>query len=111
MTFLYPQRPQTEAAQDPYGQVSQEQLASLPEPNSPTRPNPGPSGEIVRHIIIGSHEAVRETIHRLHVKRYVEQAMWTGPVKIGPSGVIIPHEDGQILYYLMRLRSLEVPKE
>ncbi|MGF1516161.1 MAG: hypothetical protein ACFB5Z_21025 [Elainellaceae cyanobacterium] len=101
MTFLYPERPQPEAAPDA--------LATESTPVRLTAPDPGPSGEVVRHILIGSPEAVRETIYRLHIKRYVEQAMWTGPVKIGPSGVQITHEEGQILYYLMRLRSLDVP--
>ena len=81
-----------------------EALSSLSDP-----PSPGPSGEIVRHILIGSPEAVRDTVYRLHMLRYVEHARWTGPVKIGPQGVQIPHEPGQVLYYLMRLRSLDAP--
>ncbi|MGF1514524.1 MAG: hypothetical protein ACFB5Z_12650 [Elainellaceae cyanobacterium] len=92
MTFLYPEQPPSGAA-----------------PTVLTTPDPGPSGEVVRHIIIGSPEAVRETIHVLHLRRYVEQAMWTGPVAIGPDGVKITQTEGQVLYYLMRLRSLDVP--
>lgn len=123
MTFLYPEQPpQGEAAQrlltsepplPPYGQVSREQLPPSPKPINPTCPNsppdPGPSGEIIRHVLIGSPEGVRATIYRLHDCRYVEQAQWTGPVKIGPSGVHITPNEGQILYYLMRLRSLDIP--
>ncbi len=122
MTFLYPERPQPEAAPDAlaaesapalYGQVSREHPQSPPKPLDQTYPNtipdPGPSGEVVHHIIIGSPEAVRETIHRLHLKRYVEQAMWTGPIEIGPDGINITQSQGQILFYLMRLRSLDVP--
>ncbi len=91
MTFLYPELPQSEAA-----------------PTLLATPDPGPSGEVIRHVIIGSPEGVRETIHRLHIKRYVEQAMWTGPIEIGPSGVNITPSQGQILFYMMRLRSLDV---
>ncbi len=101
MTFLYPERPQPEAAPDA--------LATEAAPTRITTPDPGPSGEVVHHIIIGSPEAVRETIHRLHLKRYVEQAMWTGPIEIGPNGVNITQSQGQVLFYLMRLRSLDVP--
>ncbi len=92
MTFLYPELPApTEAA-----------------PTVLTTPDPGPSGEVIRHILIGSPEGVRETIYRLHLRRYVEQAMWTGPIEIGPSGVHITQSQGQVLFYLMRLRSLDV---
>ena len=34
--------------------------------------------------------------------------MWTGPIEIGPSGVHITQSQGQVLFYLMRLRSLDV---
>jgi len=92
MTFLYPELPPSGAA-----------------PTVLTTPQPGPSDEYVRHILIGSPEALRETIYVLHQRRYVEQALWTGPVAIGPSGVQITRNEGQVLFYLMRRRSLDVP--
>ena len=70
---------------------------------------PGPSGEIIRHIIVGSPEAIRETIYRLHMLRYVEHPQWTGPIEIGPSGIHITPDQGQMLAYLMRLRALDAP--
>ncbi len=102
MTFLYPELPQPEAAPD--------MLATEAAPTLLTPPDPGPSSEVVRHILIGSPEGVRETIYRLHLKRYVEPVRWTGPIEIGPSGVHITQSQGQVLFYLMRLRSLEIAR-
>ncbi len=92
MTFLYPELPPTEAA-----------------PTVLTTPDPGPNGEIIRHIIIGSPAGVRETIHLLHNKRYVEQSLWTQLIDIGEGGVRITQKEGQVLSYLVRQRSLDVP--
>jgi len=97
MTFLYPDMPPTEA-----------EPAVLATPKVLTTPNPGPSGEIIRHVIIGSPEAVRETIRVLHMRHYAQQTRWTGPVEIGPDGVNITQSQGQVLFYLTRLRALEV---
>ena len=105
MTFQQSQRP--------HGEVAQSALPShiAPTQAAPTTlvtPHPGPSGEVIRHVLIGSPEGVRATIHRLHDCRYVEQAQWTGPIEIGPSGIHITRNQGQILYYLMRLRSFDL---
>ncbi|MGB3612852.1 MAG: hypothetical protein WBA10_03595 [Elainellaceae cyanobacterium] len=91
MTFLYPELPSNEAA-----------------PTVLTTPQPGPNDEYIRHLLIGSPEAIRETIHLLHLRDYVEQALWSGPIAIGDGGVKITHREGQALAYLMRRRSLNV---
>ncbi len=101
MTFLYPEQPA-------YSEAAPNVLASEAAPTMLTTLDPGPSGEVVRHVIIGSPEALRETIHLLHLKRYVEPTRWSGPIEIGPNGVNIPHSHGQVLFYLTRLRSLDV---
>ncbi len=92
MTFLYPEQPlNPEAA-----------LLRLAEPP------PHPDGEVVRHILIGSREGIRETIHLMHINRYyVEQGLWTGPVAIRPDGVRLSRREGQVLAYLMRQRGLQ----
>ncbi|MGF1514764.1 MAG: hypothetical protein ACFB5Z_13870 [Elainellaceae cyanobacterium] len=91
MTFLYPEQPLGPEA------------ALLRLDIAP----PAPGGEVVRHIIIGSPPAIRETIHLMHINRYaVEQSLWTGPVAIGPDGVRLSQREGQALAYLMRIRSL-----
>ncbi len=102
MTFLYPELPS-------HGEAALSLPSTEQAPNLLTTPDPGPSGEYIRHILVGSPEGVRETIYRLHLRRYVEQAQWTGPIKIGPNGIHITPSQGQILFYLMRLRSLDMP--
>ncbi|MGB3615762.1 MAG: hypothetical protein WBA10_18345 [Elainellaceae cyanobacterium] len=108
MTFLYPERPSTEAASillPTDGAPILERQTS--QERSPQPPNP--NGEIIRHILIGSPEGIREAIHLLHLKRYVEQSLWTQLIKIGDDGVKITHKEGQVLSYLTRQRSLDVP--
>ncbi|MGB3613165.1 MAG: hypothetical protein WBA10_05170 [Elainellaceae cyanobacterium] len=92
MTFLYPERPLTEAAPA---------LLDISQPVA--------NGEIIRHILIGSPEGVREAIHVLHIRRYVEQGLWSGLVAIGEKGVTITQTEGQVLSYLIRQRSLDRP--
>ena len=99
MTFQHPERPD-EAAQNPLTEAT---------PTRPITPHLTPSGEVIRHILVGSPEAIRETIYRLHMLRYVEQAQWTEPIKLGSSGIHINPDQGQMLAYLMRLRALDLP--
>ena len=91
--------------------IAYENVESLPLPApEPRLPHdPGPSGEVVRHILVGSPEGVRQTIQRLYLCRYAPPTKWTGPVTIGPDGIHIPQDQGQVLYYLMRLRSFDRP--
>ncbi len=92
MTFLYPEQPLDREA-------ALIRLDQIP---------PQPDGEVVRHLLIGSPEGIRETIHLMHINRYyVEQGLWTGPVDIGPDGVRLSRREGQVLAYLMRQRGLQ----
>lgn len=90
MTFPYPERPQTEAA-----------------PVVLTTPQPRHGEEYIRHLLIGSPEAIRGTIHLLQARRYVDHALWSGPLPVGESGIHITHDEGQAIAYLMRRRSLD----
>ncbi|MGF1515031.1 MAG: hypothetical protein ACFB5Z_15230 [Elainellaceae cyanobacterium] len=95
MTFLYPERP----------------ACSEAAPSVLTTPDAGPNGETIRHVLIGSAEGIREAIHVLHVRRYVEQGFWSGPFEIGPDGVRIIQSQGQMMAYLMRQRTLDALME
>jgi len=97
MTFLYPDMPPTEAAP-----------TILAAPTRLTTPQPGPHDEYIRHLLIGSPEAIRETIFFLHQRRYVEHALWSGPLPIGSGGIHITHNEGEAIAYLMRRRSLDI---
>jgi hypothetical protein len=51
--------------------------APLPPATSQTQP-PAPSNrERLKHILIGSPELVRSTIHNLHVRGYAEVIAWS----------------------------------
>lgn len=109
MTQYPDQRPPSEAApiaHRPFqASPSSPPPADSPHPHTP--PGLGPSGEVVRHILIGSPEGVRAAIYALHFKHYAEQAMWTGPMPIGPSGIHISRHHGEVMAYLTRLRAFD----
>ena len=47
-------------------------------------------GESIRHILLGSPEAIRQTIHLLHTLRYTETILWSPVLAIAESLVITP---------------------
>ncbi|WOD40738.1 hypothetical protein [Nodosilinea sp. E11] len=60
---------------------------------------PSPQPERLRHLVIGSPEGVRATIHRLH-------ATWSQLITIPPSGILITPEQGEVFSLLRRARQL-----
>ena len=54
---------------------------SLTCPLPPQLPTAGP-GETVKHILIGSPGAIRQTIHRLHILNYSETVLWSPVLRI-----------------------------
>ena len=77
--------------------------------NSPLLASPvAQSGrERLRHLVIGSPEGVRATIHLLHVFTYAEQATWSQLVTIPESRVLITPEQGEVLSLLRRDRQVD----
>lgn len=111
MTTKYFQRPHTEAAQSLLATPDTPPAASDPLTTPAldlVYPDPGPNGEYIRHILIGSPQGVQETIYLLQARRYVDHAQWSGPVAIGEAGVRITRQEGQVMAYLMRRRSLDI---
>lgn len=49
-----------------------------------------PPREQIRHILLGSPEAIRQTIHLLHTLRYAETILWTPVVAIDEPLTISP---------------------
>ena len=81
--------------------------APHPEAIEPVRlanPAAQPGREALRHLVIGSPDSVRTTIHMLHVLRYAEQATWSQLLTIPESGILITPEQGQVMSYLIRQR-------
>ena len=67
---------------------------------------PDPSGaapkETVRHILLGSPEAIRQTIHLLHILRYAEPVLWSPVLRVEEPLVITP-ERGEAVSLLRRM--------
>ncbi|MBE9061648.1 hypothetical protein [cf. Phormidesmis sp. LEGE 11477] len=57
--------------------------------------------EALRHILLGSPEAIRQTIHQLHVLNYVESLLWT-PIMAVNSDVVITPQQGAAISLLVR---------
>lgn len=67
---------------------------------------PAPSQEELRHLIIGSPNGVRSTIHQLHTLHYADPDQWSQLITIPPSGILITHQQGEVLSFLLRRRQL-----
>ncbi|MEL7359023.1 MAG: hypothetical protein AAFN40_20995 [Cyanobacteria bacterium J06560_6] len=87
-------------------------LASTPIPERPPTPRPEfntslphPSSpyqhEEVRHILIGSPEAIRQTIHQLHVLDYAESLLWSPITTVGDA-ITITQDQGEAMSLLRR---------
>jgi hypothetical protein len=69
-------------------------------------PSPQPGRERLRHLVIGSPDGVRSTIHTLHVLNYAEQMTWSQLITVPESGILITPELGEAFSYLIRHRQL-----
>ncbi len=75
-------------------------------PLSLANPSPQPGHERLRHLVIGSTDGVRSTIHTLHVLNYADQMTWSQLIAIPESGILITPEQGEAFSYLIRHRQL-----
>ena len=68
--------------------------SELPSSGAIALAEPAPSGgmprEYLRHILLGSPEAVRQTIYLLHRLRYSETGLWSPVVAVEESLIITP---------------------
>ncbi len=60
-----------------------------------------PPREEVRHILLGSPGAIRQTIHLLHALNYAEPPAWSQLVTVGEQLIITP-EQGESMSLLRR---------
>ena len=76
---------------------------NLTEPTS-ARPDSAeaPSRETVRHILLGSPEAIRQTIHLLHILNYAETVLWSPVLRVEEPLVVTP-EQGEAVSLLRRV--------
>ncbi|MEO0407980.1 MAG: hypothetical protein AAF289_11575 [Cyanobacteria bacterium P01_A01_bin.135] len=115
MTTQYPtwSLPQEAAQLAAAQQLAADRSARLPspmeaEPRIPTliEPTPTLGYEYLRHLLIGSPNAARHTVERLHLMGYVERHLWTPDIAIGPQGIRITPAHGQVLRYLVQQRPI-----
>ncbi len=59
-------------------------------------------GEVVKHILLGSPSAVRQTIHLLHKLGYAETVLWS-PIMTVEEQMIITPAQGEAMSLLRRL--------
>lgn len=80
------------------------------EPGRETAPaalriGPGPSSNLqreeLRHILLGSPEAIRQTIHQLHVLNYAETVLWSPVMPVGEQ-IILTAAQGEAISLLRR---------
>ena len=58
--------------------------------------------EEVRHILLGSPEAIRQTIYQLHVLNYAESLLWSPITTVGEN-LTITRKQGEAMSLLRRL--------
>ncbi|MGB7249234.1 MAG: hypothetical protein WBC73_09870 [Phormidesmis sp.] len=66
------------------------QRSSLPVPLPQLVSSSRAPGESVRHVLLGSPEAVRQTIHLLHTLHYSEPILWSPVLAITEPMTITP---------------------
>ena len=69
-------------------------------------PKPRSGREPLRHILLGSREGVEEAVKQLHVLKYAEQLQWSKDIAVPETGILITPNQGEVLRYLVRWRSL-----
>ncbi|MBE9068790.1 hypothetical protein IQ260_19275 [Leptolyngbya cf. ectocarpi LEGE 11479] len=74
------------------------QAATLPANLSITLP----TGETIRHILLGSPGGIRQTIHLLHTLKYVEPNQWSPLIDIPDNQLILTPDQGDVISILMK---------
>lgn len=66
-----------------------------------------PGREPLRHLLLGSPQAVSLTIHQLHRLQYAEAGLWSTHLRIPDHDLIVTPHDGEVLTTLVRYLRLE----
>ncbi|MBE9181157.1 hypothetical protein IQ268_21585 [Oculatella sp. LEGE 06141] len=65
-------------------------------------PSTQPDRDPLKHLLIGSPRAIRQTIHLLHNLRYAEAGLWSPLIAIPNQQLIVTPNDGEMMSLLMR---------
>ena len=85
-------------------EASESVLPSVPILLSAPKPRPG--RELLCHILLGSREGVDEAVKQLHLLRYAEQFEWSRAIEVPETGILITPNQGEVLRFLVRWRSI-----
>ena len=83
------------SSQDALARLTSMPISSLPDSRS------SPPREELRHILLGSPDAIRQTIHQLHTLSYVESVLWSPIIAVGGQVIITPAQ-GEAMSLLRR---------
>ena len=61
-----------------------------------------PTGEIIRHILLGSPGGIRQTIHLLHNLKYVEPSQWSPLIDIPDNRLVLTPDQGDTMSILIK---------
>ncbi|MEM1252114.1 MAG: hypothetical protein AAGI69_06740 [Cyanobacteria bacterium P01_H01_bin.21] len=61
-----------------------------------------PTGETIRHILLGSPGGIRQTIHLLHNLKYVEQSQWSPLISTPDNRLILTPEPDDVISILVK---------
>ena len=76
------------------------------EPIALSTPKPRDGREPLRHLLLGSQEGVDKAIQRMQVLHYAEQFLWSKPIAVPETGILITPNQGDVLRYLLRWRAI-----
>ncbi|MEO0349981.1 MAG: hypothetical protein AAF282_08030 [Cyanobacteria bacterium P01_A01_bin.15] len=61
-----------------------------------------PTGDSIRHILLGSPSSIRQTIHLLHNLRYVETGHWSPLIEVPDNRLILTPDPGDVISLLTK---------
>ena len=61
-----------------------------------------PTGEVIRHILLGSPGGIRQTIHLLNNLSYVEPSQWSPLIEIPDNQLLLTPDQGDVISILMK---------
>ncbi|MEO0352489.1 MAG: hypothetical protein AAF282_20800 [Cyanobacteria bacterium P01_A01_bin.15] len=61
-----------------------------------------PTGESIRHILLGSPGGIRQTIHLLHNLRYAETSQWSPLIEVPDNQLILTPNPGEAISLLAK---------
>ena len=61
-----------------------------------------PTGDAIRHILLGPSHSIRQTIHLLHNLRYVETSQWSPLIEVPDHRLILRPQPDDVIRMLVR---------